>query len=100
MNAIKEMQKNLQTQHGKCSIKHHNAQSSADDKTQAGNNIRNSQPSYASRTFKEEFPKFDGTQSKEWLYKCEHFLSLDKTPHESKVRLVAMHLYGVALHWH
>ena len=47
-----------------------------------------------------EFPRFDGSQLKDWLYKCEQFFSIDNTTPENKVRLASMHLYGIALQWH
>ena len=55
---------------------------------------------YATQICKVEFPKFDGTLLKDWLYKCEQFFTLDNTPLESKVRLASMHLVGSALQWH
>lgn len=55
---------------------------------------------YSTRISKIEFPRFDGSKVKEWLYKCEQFFSLDNTPLESKVRLASIHLEDSALQWH
>ncbi|GJV20862.1 hypothetical protein Tco_1369882 [Tanacetum coccineum] len=52
------------------------------------------------RMTKLEFPAFDGSDFKEWYYQCCQFFDLDETPEEMKIRLVAIHLNGRALHWH
>lgn len=68
-----------------------------------GGNPRHNNPlpgPYSTRISKIDFPRFDGTRVKEWLYKCEQFFSLDNTPPESKVRLASIHLDGTALQWH
>ncbi|KAL8151213.1 hypothetical protein V2J09_021021 [Rumex salicifolius] len=52
------------------------------------------------RLTKLEFPKFDGTMLREWIYRCEQFFLLDSTPPELKVRLASLHLEGKALQWH
>lgn len=70
--------------------------------TQGGNQRHNNpnQGQYSTRISKIDFPRFDGSRVKEWLYKCEQFFSLDNTPPESKVRLASIHLDGTALQWH
>lgn len=55
---------------------------------------------YSTRISKVEFPRFDGSQVKEWMYKCEQFFLLDGTPADSRVRLASIHLDGLALQWH
>lgn len=65
--------------------------------TQDENNTRNH---YATRISKLDFPKFDGRNVHEWLYRCENFFRLDETTPESKVRLASIHLEGLALQWH
>lgn len=52
------------------------------------------QQHYATRISKVEFPRFDGKNVRDWLYKCDQLFSLDDTPQASKVRL---HLDGLAL---
>ena len=47
-----------------------------------------------------EFPKFNGTDVEEWLFKIDQFFMLDKTLEHSKINIVALHLKGAALHWH
>ncbi|CAM8999660.1 unnamed protein product [Rhodiola kirilowii] len=54
----------------------------------------------ATRISKVEFPKFDGTLLREWIYRCEQFFLLDSTPPELKVRLASLHMEGKALQWH
>ncbi|KAD4585752.1 hypothetical protein E3N88_23353 [Mikania micrantha] len=49
---------------------------------------------------KVEFPKFDGTDVEGWLYRCEHFFTIDETPERLKLRYAAVHLEGRALQWH
>ncbi|KAD1274138.1 hypothetical protein E3N88_43077 [Mikania micrantha] len=52
------------------------------------------------RFSKFEFPKFDGKDVEGWIYKCEHFFTIDETPERLKVRYAAVHLEGRALQWH
>ncbi|XP_056860229.1 uncharacterized protein LOC130508648 [Raphanus sativus] len=54
----------------------------------------------SSRLTKVGFTMFDGTELKEWIYRCEQFFSIDNTSPELKVRLAALHLTGKALQWH
>lgn len=49
---------------------------------------------------KVEFPKFDGTDLRSWIYKCNQFFQLDEIVDPQKVRLDAIHLEGKALLWH
>jgi len=56
--------------------------------------------SYATRLLKVDFPHFDGSKLKEWLYKCHQFFSIDETSEDTKVRLAAIHFDGIALQWH
>ena len=46
------------------------------------------------------FPMFDGSELREWIYRCEQFFSIDSTPPELKVRLASLHMTGKALQWH
>lgn len=55
---------------------------------------------FLTRLAKVEFPRFNGTDLKPWLYKCAQFFSIDKVPGESKVALATVHLKGKALEWH
>ncbi|XP_019451923.1 PREDICTED: uncharacterized protein LOC109354024 [Lupinus angustifolius] len=47
-----------------------------------------------------EFPRFNGTNVKEWLYQCETYFMVDNTQEEFKVKLAIMHFEGKALKWH
>ncbi|XP_012839901.1 PREDICTED: uncharacterized protein LOC105960281 [Erythranthe guttata] len=47
-----------------------------------------------------EFPKFDGTNLRRWVYKCDQFFDVDGTPSSSKVKLAAVHLEERVLQWH
>lgn len=64
------------------------------------NNQNNNQNGYATRISKVEFPRFNGKNVREWLYKCDQFFLLDETPPPSMVRLASIHLDGLALQWH
>ncbi|XP_058740833.1 uncharacterized protein LOC131613154 [Vicia villosa] len=55
---------------------------------------------YSTRISKVEFPRFNGKNVREWLYKCDQFFLLDETPAASQVRLASIHLDGLALQWH
>lgn len=56
--------------------------------------------SLVTRLTKIDFPKFDGTSLRSWLYQCEQFFSLDNTVPEFRVRLASVHFRGDALEWH
>lgn len=43
---------------------------------------------------------FDGSEHREWIYRCEQFFSIDNTPPELKVRLASLHMTGKSLQWH
>lgn len=55
---------------------------------------------FATRISKVDFPIFDGSNVREWLYKCDQFFALDPTPEANRVRLASIHLDGLALQWH
>ncbi|XP_070032843.1 uncharacterized protein [Nicotiana tomentosiformis] len=46
------------------------------------------------------FPLFNGKNLKTWLYRAEQYFTVDNTPNNLKVDLVAMNLDDVALVWH
>lgn len=56
--------------------------------------------SYSTRISKVDFPRFDGTNVRDWLYECDQFFSLDPTLDMSRVRLASIHLDGLSLQWH
>ncbi|CAA3022717.1 Hypothetical predicted protein [Olea europaea subsp. europaea] len=47
-----------------------------------------------------EFPKFSGDGFDGWVYKCNEFFDLCKTPDDVKVKLASFHMDGKALRWH
>jgi len=47
-----------------------------------------------------EFPRFNGENVNQWIYQCENYFLIDKTPNEFKVQLAIVHLEGKALQWH
>ena len=47
-----------------------------------------------------EFPKFNGDDVDEWLFKVEQIFLLDKTPEQSRITMISLHLEGYALYWH
>lgn len=52
------------------------------------------------RLSKVDFPRFNGEQVADWLFKVEEFFGIDCTPHELKVRMASIHFDGVASTWH
>ncbi|XP_071687166.1 uncharacterized protein [Rutidosis leptorrhynchoides] len=56
--------------------------------------------SQLTRFTKVEFPRFDGSDVKEWLYRCRQFFEIDNLEDEEKIRIVSIHLYKKALTWH
>jgi len=47
-----------------------------------------------------EFPCFNADDVKQWIYRCETYFSIDRTPEEVKTKLVIVNLEGKALQWH
>lgn len=62
--------------------------------------LRGRHQNFTSRMTKVDFPKFDGTDLRSWLYKCNQFFQLDDIEDAQRVRLAAIHLEGKALLWH
>ncbi|XP_071738959.1 uncharacterized protein [Rutidosis leptorrhynchoides] len=56
--------------------------------------------SQITRLTKLEFPKFDGTDVKEWLYHCNQFFVVDRIDEDDKIRIASIHLQKKALTWH
>ncbi|KAG7572601.1 Neutral/alkaline non-lysosomal ceramidase C-terminal [Arabidopsis suecica] len=52
------------------------------------------------RLSKVDFPRFNGEDVTNWLFKVEEFFGIDRTPHEMKVRMASIHFDGVASTWH
>ncbi|KAK3146064.1 hypothetical protein QOZ80_3BG0261060 [Eleusine coracana subsp. coracana] len=47
-----------------------------------------------------DFPRFDGTDARIWVDKCQAFFNLYQIPHGFKIQAAAMHLDGCAAHWY
>nr|XP_043637841.1 uncharacterized protein LOC122608824 [Erigeron canadensis] len=52
------------------------------------------------RIGKVEFPKFSDEDVDAWVYRCEHFFTIDETPEAMKLRYSVIHLEGDAIQWH
>lgn len=52
------------------------------------------------RLAKVDFPRFNGDNVKEWLFKVEEFFGIDNTPTDLKVRLASIHFDQIAAAWH
>ena len=52
------------------------------------------------RIGKVDFPRFDGSQIRDWVFKVEEFFEIDSTPADMKVRMAAIHFDGRASTWH
>ena len=98
--AILEIQKVLQTPHGEPSNGSNYRRPHVDGERGSSPQPEGNHSSYATRLSKVGFPRFDGSQLKEWLYRCEQFFAIDNTPPEGKVRIASMHFSGLALQWH
>ncbi|KAL8161992.1 hypothetical protein V2J09_013481 [Rumex salicifolius] len=61
-----------------------------------------SSPSYSglTRLSRLDFPRFNGDKVKEWIFKCDQFFSLDRTPNDLKIQLASIHFEDVAASWH
>ncbi|GKV24163.1 hypothetical protein SLEP1_g33810 [Rubroshorea leprosula] len=53
-----------------------------------------------SKTGKIEFPKSNGEELKDWLYKCNQYFRIDGIPDEHKAHLASINLEGKAMKWH
>ncbi|XP_071735106.1 uncharacterized protein [Rutidosis leptorrhynchoides] len=51
------------------------------------------------RCTKLEFPKFDGSDVKGWIYRSRQFFAVDQIEDDDKIRIVSIHLQGKALTW-
>lgn len=60
------------------------------------------QSSYSgiTRIGKVDFPRFDGSGIKEWLFKVEEFFGIYYTPPDLKVKMASIHFDGHAATWH
>lgn len=47
-----------------------------------------------------DFPKFSGTNVEGWVYKCNHFFVMDRTPSHMRLRVAVVNLEDRALEWH
>ncbi|PHT73504.1 hypothetical protein T459_24289 [Capsicum annuum] len=50
--------------------------------------------------FQIDMPEFDGQGLKDWLYSCEQFFDVYKTPKDLRVKLASCKLDRRALQWH
>lgn len=53
-----------------------------------------------SRVTKVEFPRFGGEDVRGWMFRYDQFYKVDNVADESKVNLISIHLYDIALMWH
>lgn len=47
-----------------------------------------------------EFPRFNGDDVRDWIFRCEQFFLLDNIPEDQKVRLIYVQPYDKAMMWH
>ncbi|KAJ7962626.1 Retrotransposon gag protein [Quillaja saponaria] len=47
-----------------------------------------------------EFPKFDGEDLRNWVFRSQEFFEVDQTLEEMKVRVAAMHFGDRAFEWY
>ncbi|KAG2679678.1 hypothetical protein I3760_11G062100 [Carya illinoinensis] len=52
------------------------------------------------RSFRLDFPKFDGTEPMEWILKAQQFFAYFKTPEDQKLQIAFFHMEGKALSWY
>lgn len=52
------------------------------------------------RMAKVYFPRFNGENVKDWLFKVKEFFGIDNTPIEIRVRLASIHFDQIAAAWH
>nr|GFB85972.1 reverse transcriptase [Tanacetum cinerariifolium] len=44
-----------------------------------------------------EFPKFNGDDVKDWVYRCKQFFKLDGVPDGRKIQLASIHIFDATL---
>ncbi|GAU40456.1 hypothetical protein TSUD_141360 [Trifolium subterraneum] len=81
------------------SSNHHDSDGSS-ERHSSSHTTENNRNSYATRISKVDFPRFNGKNICDSLYKCDQFFLLDATPATSMVRLTSIHLDDLALQWH
>nr|GEY39590.1 hypothetical protein [Tanacetum cinerariifolium] len=64
------------------------------------NDIMDPKTNRPMRIEKVKFPCFSGMDVEAWIYRCEHFLPIDKTPETMKLRYAVIHLEGDMIQWH
>ncbi|XP_071712910.1 uncharacterized protein [Rutidosis leptorrhynchoides] len=52
------------------------------------------------RFTKIEFPRFDSTDVKEWIYSCKKFFTVDNVEDDEKIRIISIQLQKKSLTWH
>lgn len=55
---------------------------------------------FLTRCSRLDFPIFSGQDLKTWLYKVDHFFSMDEIPYSQRVKVASIHLDGEAIAWH
>ncbi|KAK4259845.1 hypothetical protein QN277_006135 [Acacia crassicarpa] len=52
------------------------------------------------RPFKLDFPRFDGTDSRGWIFKATQFFNFHLTPAPQRLQIASFHMDGPALAWY
>jgi len=64
-----------------------------------GSRLSSSSPSFQVRNVKLDFPKFDGSEVLQWIFKAEQFFDYYKTPDDQRLLIASMHLEKEVVPW-
>ncbi|GKD22257.1 reverse transcriptase, partial [Tanacetum coccineum] len=97
LEALQEAMNNMTTQQQLVNAELAALKNGEGTSTIRGSHMNNT---HSGRMTKMEFPRFNGDDVKEWVYRCKQFFKIDGLEEERKVELASMHLYDQALVWH
>jgi hypothetical protein len=64
-----------------------------------GGELNNNRPPFQVRNVKLEFPRFDGTNVHEWIFRAEQFFSYYDTPDHDRLTIASVHLDKDVVPW-
>ena len=71
---------------------------STNSKNSASSSSHSSQP-FQMRQVKLDFPRFDGTDPLNWIFRAEQFFSYYDTPDPQRLTIAAVHMEGTVIPW-
>ena len=79
-------------------LQHSSANPANNSEASVSSTLRSSQPLQA-RQVKLDFPRFDGTDPLNWIFRAEQFFSYYDTPDPQRLTIAAVHMEGSVIPW-